>query len=228
MGPHPGARNTSTTRVGGEPAPAADEESSVTALDQATEMVDPVPGAAAPHLPQQPDLIQLLTPEGERVEHPDYSLDISDDEDAGLPGTKDLRKFSYSKAEDVVQNHMKHRSAGLSTRMKRKKKVHDRQLSTDSEKDVENEGDQQRSGNSAGILSTLLNLYQQPDPDFSDGALSYASSRRSSFEHLEETIAEQERSKLISKSERQKAAKKADRGTALDYFPSYFSHITLC
>ena len=47
-------------------------------------MVDPVPGAAAPHLPQQPDLIQLLTPEGERVEHPDYSLDISDDELRGL------------------------------------------------------------------------------------------------------------------------------------------------
>ena len=52
----------------------------MTALDQATEMVDPVPGASAPHLPQQPDLIQLLTPEGERVEHPDYALDISDDE----------------------------------------------------------------------------------------------------------------------------------------------------
>ena len=52
----------------------------MTALDQATEMVDPVPGASAPHLPQQPDLIQLLTPEGERIEHPDYSLDISDEE----------------------------------------------------------------------------------------------------------------------------------------------------
>ena len=30
-------------------------------LQQATEVVDPVPGAAAPHLPQQPDLVQLLT-----------------------------------------------------------------------------------------------------------------------------------------------------------------------
>jgi 2-oxoisovalerate dehydrogenase E1 component alpha subunit len=56
----------------------------VTALDQATEMVDPVPGASSPHLPQQPDLVQLLTPEGERVEHPDYALDISDDELRGL------------------------------------------------------------------------------------------------------------------------------------------------
>jgi 2-oxoisovalerate dehydrogenase E1 component alpha subunit len=52
----------------------------VTALRQATEVVDPVPGASAPHLPQQPDLVQLLTPEGERVEHPEYSLDIGEDE----------------------------------------------------------------------------------------------------------------------------------------------------
>ena len=52
----------------------------MTALHQTTEVVDPVPGAQAPHLPQQPDLVQLLTPEGERVEHPDYSLDISEDE----------------------------------------------------------------------------------------------------------------------------------------------------
>jgi pyruvate dehydrogenase E1 component alpha subunit len=52
----------------------------VTALHQTTEVVDPVPGAQAPHLPQQPDLVQLLTPEGERVEHPEYSLDISEAE----------------------------------------------------------------------------------------------------------------------------------------------------
>ncbi len=45
---------------------------------------DPAPGAQAPHLPQQPDLVQLLTPEGERVEHPDYAIDISDEELRGL------------------------------------------------------------------------------------------------------------------------------------------------
>ncbi|MCZ2815749.1 pyruvate dehydrogenase (acetyl-transferring) E1 component subunit alpha [Modestobacter sp. VKM Ac-2984] len=57
----------------------------MTALQQkTTEVVDPVPGAGAPHLPDQPDLVQLLTPEGERVEHPDYRLDISDDELRGL------------------------------------------------------------------------------------------------------------------------------------------------
>ncbi len=49
-------------------------------LSQTTEVVDPVPGAGAPHLPGQPDLVQLLTPEGERVEHPEYELDVSDDE----------------------------------------------------------------------------------------------------------------------------------------------------
>jgi pyruvate dehydrogenase E1 component alpha subunit len=31
-----------------------------------------------------PDFVQLLTPEGERVEHPDYSLDVSDEEIRGL------------------------------------------------------------------------------------------------------------------------------------------------
>ncbi|MDK3255475.1 pyruvate dehydrogenase (acetyl-transferring) E1 component subunit alpha [Blastococcus capsensis] len=52
----------------------------MTAKTSTTEMVDPVPGAAAPHLPQRTELVQLLTPEGDRVEHPDYSLDISGDE----------------------------------------------------------------------------------------------------------------------------------------------------
>ena len=33
-----------------------------------------------PQPSEGPDFVQLLTPEGERVEHPDYSLDISDDE----------------------------------------------------------------------------------------------------------------------------------------------------
>ncbi|WP_222194560.1 pyruvate dehydrogenase (acetyl-transferring) E1 component subunit alpha [Modestobacter italicus] len=56
----------------------------MTALQQTTEVVDPVPGAGAPHLPGQPELVQLLTPEGERVEHPDYALDVSDDELRGL------------------------------------------------------------------------------------------------------------------------------------------------
>ena len=48
------------------------------------EAFDTAPGAAAPHLPQQPDLVQLLTPEGERVEHPEYSIDVSDEELRGL------------------------------------------------------------------------------------------------------------------------------------------------
>jgi len=52
----------------------------VSVLSRTTELVDPVPGDGAPHLPAQPDLVQLLTPEGERVEHPDYSLEISAEE----------------------------------------------------------------------------------------------------------------------------------------------------
>ncbi|MFI5803443.1 pyruvate dehydrogenase (acetyl-transferring) E1 component subunit alpha [Streptomyces sp. NPDC051561] len=34
--------------------------------------------------PDEPQLIQLLTPEGERIEHPDYSIDLSADELRGL------------------------------------------------------------------------------------------------------------------------------------------------
>ncbi|MGY2085505.1 pyruvate dehydrogenase (acetyl-transferring) E1 component subunit alpha [Blastococcus sp. SYSU DS0539] len=52
----------------------------MTAKTLTTEMVDPVPGAAAPHLPSRTQLVQLLTPEGDRVEHPDYSLEIGHDE----------------------------------------------------------------------------------------------------------------------------------------------------
>lgn len=53
-------------------------------IGDASEVVDPVPGAGAPHLPQQPDLVQLLTPEGERVENAEYPLDVSDDELRGF------------------------------------------------------------------------------------------------------------------------------------------------
>src|SRR3954449_7561013 len=42
------------------------------------EAFDTAPGAEAPHLPRQPDLVQLLTPEGERVEHPEYAIDLDD------------------------------------------------------------------------------------------------------------------------------------------------------
>ncbi len=45
-----------------------------------TEVVDPVPGAGAPHLPPQPGLVQLLTPEGQRVADPTYAVDLSPDE----------------------------------------------------------------------------------------------------------------------------------------------------
>ena len=65
MAPHPGARHAHVQHAqpAGDPGMREDgEESPMTALRQATELVDPVPGAGAPHLPQQPDLVQLLTP----------------------------------------------------------------------------------------------------------------------------------------------------------------------
>ena len=53
-------------------------------------MTDSVAGSprvsadAVPELSELPELVQLLTPEGERVEHPDYSLDIGAEELRGL------------------------------------------------------------------------------------------------------------------------------------------------
>jgi len=44
----------------------------------------PRPSGRLPGLSPEPELVQLLTPEGERVEHPTYSLDISDEELRGL------------------------------------------------------------------------------------------------------------------------------------------------
>src|SRR5512144_857350 len=41
------------------------------------------PGVAPPPQPE-PELVQLLTPEGERVSHPDYAIDLADEEYRGL------------------------------------------------------------------------------------------------------------------------------------------------
>jgi 2-oxoisovalerate dehydrogenase E1 component alpha subunit len=51
-------------------------------------VIDSSPGAASTKapaplvkpVPDQPPLVQLLTPEGERVEHPDYSVDLDEEE----------------------------------------------------------------------------------------------------------------------------------------------------
>jgi len=51
------------------------------------EAVNPAPGVAVPMpppTPSEPELVQLLTPEGERVEHPAYSVDLTDEELRGL------------------------------------------------------------------------------------------------------------------------------------------------
>ena len=50
-------------------------------MPEATPAGDPAVARAAP---AGPELVQLLTPEGERVQHPDYPLDVSDDELRGL------------------------------------------------------------------------------------------------------------------------------------------------
>ena len=48
-------------------------------------MPDSADGPVAhPPSPSEPELVQLLTPEGERVEHPDYAVDLTDEELRGL------------------------------------------------------------------------------------------------------------------------------------------------
>jgi pyruvate dehydrogenase E1 component alpha subunit len=42
------------------------------------------PAGRVPVAPSEPQLVQLLTPEGERVHHPDYDVDLSDEELRGL------------------------------------------------------------------------------------------------------------------------------------------------
>src|SRR5512132_4431830 len=64
----------------GNPMPAA-----MTRGDWAMSAATEAPTAhTAAAVEPEPDMVQLLTPEGVRVGHPHYPLDISDDEIAGL------------------------------------------------------------------------------------------------------------------------------------------------
>jgi pyruvate dehydrogenase E1 component alpha subunit len=61
---------------------------SATPESATAEPVDAGPGVAMPPIPSptpsEPELVQLLTPEGERVTHPTYSVDVTDEELRGL------------------------------------------------------------------------------------------------------------------------------------------------
>lgn len=103
---------------------------------------------------------------------------ISEDEDAGLPGTKDLKLFSFKKARRLVQAHLHRgpefwnsRTSLPSPEIKRSREG----VSIDNEKDTEDQEGSSVEGK--GILSTLLNLYLQRDQSHSE-----KSSRRSSIE----------------------------------------------
>ncbi|MBW1596371.1 pyruvate dehydrogenase (acetyl-transferring) E1 component subunit alpha [Streptomyces sp. JJ38] len=67
-----------TSRSGGKRTAAAKPAAKKTAAKKAPARAK---GASAP---EQPELVQLLTPEGERVEHPEYSIDLSAEELRGL------------------------------------------------------------------------------------------------------------------------------------------------
>lgn len=112
---------------------------------------------------------------------------IGEHEDAGLPGTKDLRRFSLRKAEDVVQAHL-HRKPGVfqsksrfnppHVARRRLRNLDDTGLASDADVEGRQGGTTLQGGR--GILSTLLNLYQHPEENAS--SVSSASSRTSSFE----------------------------------------------
>jgi 2-oxoisovalerate dehydrogenase E1 component alpha subunit len=55
-------------------------DSAVRADAPASDAPAHVPAPLVKPVPVEPPLVQLLTPEGERVEHPDYSVDLSDEE----------------------------------------------------------------------------------------------------------------------------------------------------
>ncbi|KAH9475044.1 Pheromone-regulated membrane protein 10 [Psilocybe cubensis] len=84
---------------------------------------------------------------------------IDEDEDSGLPGTKDLRQFSMKQAEQVVKKHIGKRSRSHSLTGRRPTVEH--QPHDIFEKDAERHPDDS-SVHGKGILSTVLNLYQYP------------------------------------------------------------------
>ena len=112
---------------------------------------------------------------------------IADDEDAGLPGTKDLRNYSRKKARYFVRTHLRkptlwrsHEHKGKDSSASRRRK--ETLPHVDREKDVENAAASQEV-DGGGILSTLLNLYQRTDISgaITPTTTSNQSSRRSSF-----------------------------------------------
>ena len=88
-GPHPAERDVGTreTSARGDPAPATrgvhvTESSTNPQAPPTKTLTEAFAPAQAPVSPEQPptevEFVQLLTPEGERVEHPDYSFDLDD------------------------------------------------------------------------------------------------------------------------------------------------------
>lgn len=104
---------------------------------------------------------------------------IGEHEDAGLPGTKDLRDYAIEKAEHVVKNHIK-RSNDISTRQDKRRKDHlqhgDPEKAAQSDIEKRTESPPPEGG---GILSALLNLYRNYEHSLSSSTVS---SRRSSFD----------------------------------------------
>ncbi|KAJ3515068.1 hypothetical protein NLJ89_g1987 [Agrocybe chaxingu] len=86
---------------------------------------------------------------------------IGDSEDAGLPGTKDLRHFASKKARTVIRGHIGTVSAhGASRSQKGGSKL--RRGGHPPEMDPEG-ASESSPGRGTGILTTILSLYGRPD-----------------------------------------------------------------
>ncbi|MFE4590646.1 pyruvate dehydrogenase (acetyl-transferring) E1 component subunit alpha [Streptomyces laurentii] len=78
-----GTKRTASAGAGAS-ASAAKKTASASAAKKTTRAKGQTAKAQASPQPHEPELVQLLTPEGERVQHPEYDIDLSADELRGL------------------------------------------------------------------------------------------------------------------------------------------------
>ncbi|KAF8962896.1 hypothetical protein BDZ97DRAFT_1920221 [Flammula alnicola] len=156
---------------------------------------------------------------------------IDENEDAGLPGTKDLRRYSFKKAQNVVQARLNGGSdlwrsrRGLSRQgdeARRKEVRSHRHIPTDTEKGLETEAGAP-SSSGKGILSALLNLYHPPDatPSNQPSRRSSLDEEREEREYNRGQEAPKRTGKSDEKHERVYTRKKRSLG-----IPSMFGHIS--
>ncbi|KDR66937.1 hypothetical protein GALMADRAFT_258828 [Galerina marginata CBS 339.88] len=150
--------------------------------------------------------------------------DIEEEEDGGLPGTRNLRNFSMKKAQNLVKPHIRQSAPG---RPRQYRKRQDRQNALDAVDGTKEKGvqvDKEPSLPSSGILSTLLKLYHQPNFSISDMSSSLSSYDEGS-EHGGWEGKERETTKLVSQPQAQSTKPAGQRRFPSIKLPSIFGHV---